>query len=190
MTTSRTVIAVAAALLLGGCGYQAIPQSENAVSAAWAEVENQYQRRADLVPNLVETVKGYAAHEKTVLENVTKARSQAVQASGVQEKAKAEQELMGGVTIEFGGRRLALLRWTLFVRWLVVAWLVVTLFAPLPVAGVPGAILEAIEVLALFGLVSGLTVLAARLRIDHLRVYLVQIGILMVFALLFALIGV
>lgn len=104
--------------------------------------------------------------------------------------SEAEQELMGGVTLEFGGRRLALLRWTLFVRWLVVAWLVVVLFAPAPVAGVPGALIAALEVVALFALVSGLSVLFARLRIDHLRVYLVQVGMLMVFALLFALIGV
>jgi LemA protein len=77
MTTPRTVVAVAAALLLGGCGYQSIPRADNAVTAAWAEVENQYQRRADLVPNLVETVKGYAAHEKETLEAVVDARARA-----------------------------------------------------------------------------------------------------------------
>jgi LemA protein len=77
MTNTRPVFALAAALLLGGCGYQAIPQSENAVSAGWAEVENQYQRRSDLVPNLVETVKGYAAHEKETLEAVVNARARA-----------------------------------------------------------------------------------------------------------------
>ena len=61
---SRSLLPVlATAVFLGGCGVQAIPQADNAVSAAWAEVENQYQRRADLVPNLVETVKGYASHE-------------------------------------------------------------------------------------------------------------------------------
>jgi formate hydrogenlyase subunit 4 len=104
--------------------------------------------------------------------------------------SEAEQELMGGVTIEFGGRRLALLRWTLFVRWLVVAWLVAVLFAPVPITGVAGAAIAAVEVLALFALVSALSVLVARLRIDHVRAYLVQVGLLMVFALLFALIGV
>jgi LemA protein len=77
MTTTRTAFALAAALLLGGCGYQAIPRADNAVTAAWAEVENQYQRRADLVPNLVETVKGYAAHEKETLEAVVEARARA-----------------------------------------------------------------------------------------------------------------
>jgi LemA protein len=68
-----------ATLALAGCGYQSIPQSENSVGAAWAEVQNQYQRRADLVPNLVETVKGYAAHEKGTLEAVVNARAKATQ---------------------------------------------------------------------------------------------------------------
>ncbi len=71
--------AVAAALALSGCGFQAIPRADNAVSAAWGEVENQYQRRADLVPNLVETVKGYATHEKSTLEAVVEARAKATQ---------------------------------------------------------------------------------------------------------------
>jgi len=67
----------AAALSLGACGFQSIPQAENAVAAAWAEVQNQYQRRSDLVPNLVETVKGAAAHEKDTLEAVMAARAKA-----------------------------------------------------------------------------------------------------------------
>ena len=79
MTNTRTVLAAAAALLLGGCGYQSIPRADNAVTAAWAEVENQYQRRADLVPNLVETVKGYASHERETLEAVIAARARATQ---------------------------------------------------------------------------------------------------------------
>jgi LemA protein len=79
MQTSKRVIAVAAALELAGCGFQSIPQGDNAVAAAWGEVQNQYQRRADLVPNLVETVKGYATHERETLEGVMKARAQATQ---------------------------------------------------------------------------------------------------------------
>src|SRR5512138_3353947 len=71
------LLALVAATLLSGCGYQAIPRGENAVTAAWAEVENQYQRRADLVPNLVATVKGAAAHEKDTLEAVVAARAKA-----------------------------------------------------------------------------------------------------------------
>ncbi len=78
---ARLLAAGAAGLLLavGGCGYQEIPQAENAVASAWAEVQNQYQRRADLVPNLVETVKGYATHERETLEAVMAARAKATQ---------------------------------------------------------------------------------------------------------------
>jgi LemA protein len=68
-----------AALGAAGCGYQSIPRAENQVSAAWGEVQNQYQRRADLVPNLVETVKGYATHERETLEGVIAARAKATQ---------------------------------------------------------------------------------------------------------------
>ncbi|WP_372018663.1 LemA family protein [Pseudoxanthomonas sp. 10H] len=65
----------AVAMLLSGCGYNAIQQKDEAVKAGWSEVLNQYQRRADLVPNLVATVKGYAAHESQVLTDVTEARA-------------------------------------------------------------------------------------------------------------------
>lgn len=79
-TLSRlALIVTAAALSLGlmGCGIQSIPTSKNAVDAALAEVQNQYKRRADLVPNLVSTVKGYAKHENETLEGVTEARAKA-----------------------------------------------------------------------------------------------------------------
>jgi LemA protein len=79
MHFARSIAVALAAVGLAGCGIQAIPQSENAVDAAWGEVQNQYQRRADLVPNLVETVKGYATHEKDTLEAVMKARAEATQ---------------------------------------------------------------------------------------------------------------
>ncbi len=61
--------------LLGGCGYNTFQTSDEQIKASWAEVLNQYQRRADLVPNLVNVVKGYAAHEKDVLTRVTEARA-------------------------------------------------------------------------------------------------------------------
>ncbi|MGH6981457.1 MAG: LemA family protein [Stellaceae bacterium] len=64
---------------LSGCGYNNIPRLDEQVKAAWSEVLNQYKRRADLVPNLVETVKGFAAQEKSVLTEVTQARASASQ---------------------------------------------------------------------------------------------------------------
>ena len=67
----------AAALILSGCGYNDFQAKDEATKAAWSEVVNQYQRRADLIPNLVNTVKGYASHEKDTLEAVTQARAQA-----------------------------------------------------------------------------------------------------------------
>ena len=62
-------------LVLGGCGYNDLQSSDEQVKAGWAEVLNQYQRRADLIPNLVETVKGFAAQEQQVLLGVTQARA-------------------------------------------------------------------------------------------------------------------
>jgi LemA protein len=72
-----------AVLSLGGCGYNTLQSADEQIKASWAEVINQYQRRADLVPNLVNTVKGYAQQEKDVLLGVTNARSKvgAIQAT-------------------------------------------------------------------------------------------------------------
>jgi LemA protein len=75
MQAIRLVFCVAAAALLSGCGYNRIQSQDEALKAAWSEVVNQYQRRADLVPNLVNTVKGYAQQEQTVLLGVTEARA-------------------------------------------------------------------------------------------------------------------
>lgn len=72
-------LALSTILLLGACGVQSIPQNKNQVEAALAEVTNQYKRRADLVPNLVETVKGYAKHEQQTLTGVIEARAKATQ---------------------------------------------------------------------------------------------------------------
>lgn len=70
-----SLLLVVIALGLSGCGYNTLQSNDEQTKASWSEVLNQYQRRADLVPNLVNTVKGYAAHEKEVLEQVTAARS-------------------------------------------------------------------------------------------------------------------
>ena len=75
MRTLKVCLILAGALLASGCGYNSIQQQDEAVKAAWAEVINQYQRRADLVPNLVNTVKGFAAQEQKVLIGVTEARA-------------------------------------------------------------------------------------------------------------------
>lgn len=73
----KLVIAIflATSLSLGGCGYNTLQAKDEAVNAGWSEVLNQYQRRADLVPNLVNVVKGYASHEQQVLTEVTQARA-------------------------------------------------------------------------------------------------------------------
>jgi LemA protein len=75
MKISHTVMILLLVGLLSGCGYNAIQRQDEAVKAAWSEVLNQYQRRADLVPNLVNTVKGYAQHEEKVFVEVTNARA-------------------------------------------------------------------------------------------------------------------
>jgi LemA protein len=69
------VLGLLATLVLGGCGYNRFQELDEATTSAWSEVLNQYQRRADLVPNLVNTVRGFAEHEREVLTQVTEARS-------------------------------------------------------------------------------------------------------------------
>jgi len=75
LTTARLGLLALAGLFLSGCGYNALQSQDEQVKSAWSEVLNQYQRRADLIPNLVNTVKGYASQEQTVLLGVTEARS-------------------------------------------------------------------------------------------------------------------
>ena len=75
MRSLRAVLVGVVAVLLSGCGYNTLQQQDEGVKAAWAEVLNQYQRRSDLIPNLVATVKGYAAQEEKVLLGVTEARA-------------------------------------------------------------------------------------------------------------------
>ena len=107
MNLARLPLAVLAAVVLAGCGIQSIPQANNAVAGAWAEVENQYQRRADLVPNLVETVKGYATHEKETLEGVMAARAQATQVKLTADQLTPEnmkkfEQAQSGLTMALG----------------------------------------------------------------------------------------
>ena len=71
------IVLLVAALNLQSCNYNSLVEKQQAVDQSWAEVENQYQRRASLIPNLVNTVKGYAAHESQTLEKVTQARAAA-----------------------------------------------------------------------------------------------------------------
>jgi LemA protein len=92
---ARAALIVAIPATLASCGINTIPTQDEATKAAWAEVQNQYQRRADLVPNLVATVKGYAAQEKSVLVEVTQARASATQvkvdASTITDPAQFQQ---------------------------------------------------------------------------------------------------
>jgi LemA protein len=92
---NRALAAIILPLALAGCGINSIPTKQEEVKAKWGDVQNQYQRRADLIPNLVETVKGYATQEKSVLVEVTQARAQAthvsVDASTVSDPAKFAQ---------------------------------------------------------------------------------------------------
>jgi LemA protein len=76
---AAALCALALSLALSGCGINNVPTYEERAKAAWSDVQNQYQRRADLIPNLVETVKGYAKQEKDVLEGVVEARAKATQ---------------------------------------------------------------------------------------------------------------
>ena len=89
------LLAPVAALALGGCGINSVPTAEENAKARWADVQNEYQRRADLIPNLVNTVKGYAKQESSVLVGVTEARAKAtsiqVSADDLKDPAKIQQ---------------------------------------------------------------------------------------------------
>src|SRR5258706_6368556 len=102
------LVSIVALLMLAGCGYNDLQRQDEGIKAAWSEVLNQYQRRADLVPNLVNTVKGYAAQEQTVLTEVTNARANvgSIQATpelvndpvAFQTFTKAQAELSGALS--------------------------------------------------------------------------------------------
>lgn len=104
------VVAVMAMSSLQSCNYNSLVEKEQTVDQAWAQVENQYQRRADLIPNLVNTVKGYAQHESETFENVTKARAGLTDAynaaegienpqQNIQQYQEAQSKLKGALDI-------------------------------------------------------------------------------------------
>jgi LemA protein len=99
-----TLVLLMLASLLSGCGYNSIQQKDEAVKAAWSQVLNVYKRRADLVPNLVATVRGYATHEQQVLTQVTEARSKvgsinvnADDPASLQQYQQAQRELQSAI---------------------------------------------------------------------------------------------
>ena len=83
---------------LNGCGYNSMVSMKEAVTAAWSQVENQLQRRNDLIPNLVEVTKGYASHEKEIFENVANARSRLIGARGREEQLGAANEVSSALS--------------------------------------------------------------------------------------------
>ena len=102
---SRLLLLAVLAALLSGCGYNAIQQKDEQVKAGWAEVLNQYKRRADLITNLVQTVEGYANQERQVLTDVTNARSRVGQinvnaddADSLKQFQQAQGELSGALS--------------------------------------------------------------------------------------------
>jgi LemA protein len=108
LRTGAVLALVGIGLTLSACGYNTIPSLEEQAKARWSDVQNQYQRRADLIPNLVATVQGYAAQEKTVLTSVVEARAKATQikvdASQLTdpEKLKAFQDAQNQLTGALG----------------------------------------------------------------------------------------
>lgn len=94
-----TIVLIVLAVIVVGIilTYNSLIQSRNRVDEASSDIDVQTKRRYDLIPNLIETVKGYAKHEKSVLENVTKARTAAMGAKGLEEKGKAENMLSGAL---------------------------------------------------------------------------------------------
>jgi LemA protein len=101
--TRRVLPLLVGASLLSGCGYNALVGFQQNIQAAWAQVQNQLQRRNDLIPNLVNTVKGYAAHETQVFEAVANARSRLLAAGTRDQQIEAAEQLQGAL-----GRLLAI----------------------------------------------------------------------------------
>jgi len=92
MHTARLTVVVLVAATLSGCSYNKFTTQEEAIKAAWAEVQNQLQRRNDLIPNLVETVKGFAAHEEGIFRDIADARSRLLAAKTPEETIQAANQ--------------------------------------------------------------------------------------------------
>ncbi len=98
MTSLWIVLGIVALVLLGGVWiYNRLVTLRTRVDNGWSQIDVQLRRRADLIPNLVETVKGYATHERELFEHVTEARARSIGASGVSEQAAAENQVTAGI---------------------------------------------------------------------------------------------
>jgi LemA protein len=96
MTFLYIILGIIAVIVLWAVGvFNGLIKLKNRTDEAWSDIDVQLKRRHDLIPNLIETVKGYAAHEKQAFESVTNARAKAISAQGINEKAKAEDVLSG-----------------------------------------------------------------------------------------------
>ena len=102
-TISRTIVAMCIASSLAGCGYNRMVAMREQIEAAWAQVENQLQRRNDLIPNLVEVTRGYATHEKEVFSRIADARARLLAGGTREDKIAAANEMTGAL-----GRLLAI----------------------------------------------------------------------------------
>jgi LemA protein len=102
-TAARLVVLALVALPLGGCSYNTFVSQEEGIKSQWAQVQNQLQRRNDLIPNLVETVKGYAAHEEGVFKDIADSRSRLLAAKSPEETMAAANQQTGAL-----GRLLAI----------------------------------------------------------------------------------
>lgn len=89
----KTLLILLLTLSISGCGYNTLVELDQRVNSAWAQVENQLQRRSDLIPNLVNIVKGYASHEKEIFQNIANARAAMMNAKSIPEKIDASNQM-------------------------------------------------------------------------------------------------
>src|SRR5690349_24779405 len=92
MRKLQTAVVIVVALTLSGCSYNRFTSQEEAVKSSWSEVQNQLQRRNDLIPNLVETARGFAVHEETILKDIAESRSRLLAAKSPEETIQAANQ--------------------------------------------------------------------------------------------------